>query len=81
MSEHIYGAIPDSARVAPQTRVHHLQQMKAEGRKWAMLTAYDYSTKVTGPVTVAANDPTDFARQMAAKARRDRLVQPVGSRA
>ena len=47
-SEHVYGAAPDSnpgpARVAPQTRVHHLQQMKAEGHKWAMLTAYDYST-------------------------------------
>lgn len=48
MSEHVYGAAPVSspgpARVAPQTRVHHLQQMKAEGRKWGMLTAYDYST-------------------------------------
>ena len=48
MSEHVYGASSDSkpepARVAPQTRVHHLQQLKAEGRKWAMLTAYDYST-------------------------------------
>jgi 3-methyl-2-oxobutanoate hydroxymethyltransferase len=27
-----------------KVRVHHLQKMKAEGRKWAMLTAYDYST-------------------------------------
>lgn len=27
-----------------QTRIHHLQQWKADGRKWAMLTAYDYST-------------------------------------
>jgi 3-methyl-2-oxobutanoate hydroxymethyltransferase len=48
MSEHVYGAAPVSspgpARIAPQTRVHHLQQMKAEGRKWGMLTAYDYST-------------------------------------
>ncbi|NDJ89598.1 3-methyl-2-oxobutanoate hydroxymethyltransferase [Mycolicibacter kumamotonensis] len=48
MSEHVYGAPsdskPETARIAPQTRVHHLQQMKAEGRKWAMLTAYDYST-------------------------------------
>ncbi|MEB3034528.1 3-methyl-2-oxobutanoate hydroxymethyltransferase [[Mycobacterium] nativiensis] len=48
MSEHVYGSSSDSnpgpARVAPQTRVHHLQQMKAEGRKWGMLTAYDYST-------------------------------------
>ena len=31
---------------APRTRIriHHLQQMKAEGHKWAMLTAYDYSS-------------------------------------
>ncbi|UBU98991.1 3-methyl-2-oxobutanoate hydroxymethyltransferase, partial [Mycobacterium avium subsp. hominissuis] len=30
----------------PRTRIrtHHLQKMKAEGHKWAMLTAYDYST-------------------------------------
>ncbi|HEY7053343.1 MAG TPA: 3-methyl-2-oxobutanoate hydroxymethyltransferase [Mycobacterium sp.] len=27
-----------------QTRIHHLQKMKSEGHKWAMLTAYDYST-------------------------------------
>jgi 3-methyl-2-oxobutanoate hydroxymethyltransferase len=42
MSEHaVYGAAN-----APRTkvRVHHLQKMKAEGHKWAMLTAYDYST-------------------------------------
>ncbi|MDD7815039.1 3-methyl-2-oxobutanoate hydroxymethyltransferase [Mycobacterium sp. CSUR Q5927] len=44
MSEHVYGASPEPVRIAPQTRVHHLQQMKAEGRKWGMLTAYDYST-------------------------------------
>lgn len=43
MSEHVYGASCDS-RMAPRIRVHHLQQMKNEGRKWAMLTAYDYST-------------------------------------
>ncbi|HWF68891.1 MAG TPA: 3-methyl-2-oxobutanoate hydroxymethyltransferase [Mycobacterium sp.] len=42
MSEHaVYGAAN-----TPRTkvRVHHLQKMKAEGHKWAMLTAYDYST-------------------------------------
>ncbi len=44
MSEHVYGASPDPVRIAPQTRVHHLQQMKAEGRKWGMLTVYDYSS-------------------------------------
>ena len=26
------------------TRVHHVAQWKSEGRKFAMLTAYDYST-------------------------------------
>src|ERR1700753_4458405 len=50
MSEHaVYGAHPSSpsdAAAPPRTkvRVHHLQKMKAEGHKWAMLTAYDYST-------------------------------------
>lgn len=48
MSEHVYGASPDrhlgQARSGAQTRVHHLQQWKADARKWAMLTAYDYST-------------------------------------
>jgi 3-methyl-2-oxobutanoate hydroxymethyltransferase len=48
MSEQtVYGAHPSlPAADAPRikTRIHHLQKMKAEGRKWAMLTAYDYST-------------------------------------
>ncbi|MGB9249206.1 MAG: 3-methyl-2-oxobutanoate hydroxymethyltransferase [Mycobacterium sp.] len=47
MSEQtVYGAHPSSAQAAPRTktRIHHLQKMKAEGHKWAMLTAYDYST-------------------------------------
>src|SRR5699024_1705128 len=35
------GAAPTPRR---QTRIQHLAQWKAEGRKWAMLTAYDYST-------------------------------------
>jgi 3-methyl-2-oxobutanoate hydroxymethyltransferase len=42
MSEQtVYGAAD-----APRTKIrtHHLQKMKAEGHKWAMLTAYDYST-------------------------------------
>ena len=46
MSEQtVYGA-HSSSQTAPRTktRVHHLQKMKAEGHKWAMLTAYDYST-------------------------------------
>jgi 3-methyl-2-oxobutanoate hydroxymethyltransferase len=47
MSEqNVYGAHSSSSHAAPRTktRVHHLQKMKAEGHKWAMLTAYDYST-------------------------------------
>jgi 3-methyl-2-oxobutanoate hydroxymethyltransferase len=46
MSEQtVYGS-DSSSQAAPRTktRVHHLQRMKAEGHKWAMLTAYDYST-------------------------------------
>lgn len=43
MSEQpVYGSGTPARRT--QTRIHHLQQMKAEGHKWAMLTAYDYST-------------------------------------
>ncbi len=46
MSEQtVYGA-PSSSQAVPRTktRIHHLQKMKAEGQKWSMLTAYDYST-------------------------------------
>jgi 3-methyl-2-oxobutanoate hydroxymethyltransferase len=46
MSEQtVYGA-HSSSQAAPRTktRIHHLQKMKSEGHKWAMLTAYDYST-------------------------------------
>nr|WP_030524006.1 3-methyl-2-oxobutanoate hydroxymethyltransferase [Nocardia rhamnosiphila] len=39
-----YGA-PAAAKPARRpTRVQHLQQMKATGERWAMLTAYDYSS-------------------------------------
>ena len=48
MSEQsVYGAAPSagtSATPRSKVRTHHLQKMKAEGHKWAMLTAYDYST-------------------------------------
>jgi 3-methyl-2-oxobutanoate hydroxymethyltransferase len=37
-----YGAAAAPART--RIRTHHLQRMKAEGHRWAMLTAYDYST-------------------------------------
>ncbi|PXX62161.1 ketopantoate hydroxymethyltransferase [Nocardia tenerifensis] len=40
-----YGAAPAQPQKAMRkTRVHHLQKMKAEGQRWAMLTAYDYSS-------------------------------------
>lgn len=50
MSEQsVYGAGNTPAEAessAPRTKVrtHHLQKWKAEGHKWSMLTAYDYST-------------------------------------
>ncbi|MBF6098257.1 3-methyl-2-oxobutanoate hydroxymethyltransferase [Nocardia cyriacigeorgica] len=39
-----YGAPAAEAKPRRKTRVHHLQQMKATGERWSMLTAYDYST-------------------------------------
>jgi 3-methyl-2-oxobutanoate hydroxymethyltransferase len=50
MSEQtVYGAADAvqngaSGTLRTKIRTHHLQKMKAEGHKWAMLTAYDYST-------------------------------------
>ena len=48
MSEQtVYGAATDSpAEPKPRIKVrtHHLLKWKSEGHKWAMLTAYDYST-------------------------------------
>ncbi len=48
MSEQtVYGAQGTDVPVEkPRTKVrtHHLQQWKSEGHKWAMLTAYDYSS-------------------------------------
>lgn len=43
--QNVYGT-DSCALSAPRTKVrtHHLQEMKAESHKWAMLTAYDYST-------------------------------------
>ena len=36
-----------NAQAAPRVRIPHLKQMKVEGRKWAMLTAYDmYSAAI-----------------------------------
>ena len=35
-------AAPDAPR--PKIRTHHLHRWKAEGHRWAMLTAYDFST-------------------------------------
>ncbi|ONM48679.1 3-methyl-2-oxobutanoate hydroxymethyltransferase [Nocardia donostiensis] len=40
-----YGAVSETTQPARRkTRVHHLQQMKATGERWSMLTAYDYSS-------------------------------------
>ncbi|MCP2290679.1 3-methyl-2-oxobutanoate hydroxymethyltransferase [Nocardia amikacinitolerans] len=40
-----YGAAQaETKKARRKTRVPHLQQMKADGERWAMLTAYDYSS-------------------------------------
>ena len=47
MSEQtLYGGPSTSAGTEPRTKIrtHHLQRMKTEGHRWAMLTAYDFST-------------------------------------
>jgi len=45
MSEHTaYGSAAAVGEPRTKIRTRHLQKMKAEGHKWAMLTAYDYST-------------------------------------
>ena len=36
-----YGSGPATARDGKRIRIHHLQQMKDRGEKWAMLTAYE----------------------------------------
>ncbi|GJF18200.1 3-methyl-2-oxobutanoate hydroxymethyltransferase [Mycolicibacterium cyprinidarum] len=44
MSEQtVYGAVAD-LKPRLKVRTQHLQKWKAEGHKWAMLTAYDFST-------------------------------------
>jgi len=46
MSEHAspYGQDTPLAQAVPRIRIPHLQQMKVQGQKWAMLTAYDMYT-------------------------------------
>jgi 3-methyl-2-oxobutanoate hydroxymethyltransferase len=45
MSEQtVYGAAETTTKPRIKVRTHHLHQWKSEGHKWAMLTAYDYST-------------------------------------
>ncbi|MFS9592201.1 3-methyl-2-oxobutanoate hydroxymethyltransferase [Enterobacter hormaechei] len=39
-----YGNNPVSMSTVSRVRIPHLQQMKASGKKWAMLTAYDMYT-------------------------------------
>lgn len=38
----------------------------------------DYSTQFNGPITVRAQDPEAMAQKLAARARRQRLAQPIG---
>lgn len=40
----VYGGGPSRPAKRTKIRTHHLQAMKAAGERWAMLTAYDYST-------------------------------------
>ena len=40
---------------------------------------YDNRTMFTGPIEVSANNPDEFAAKAAAKQRRQRLSQPLGS--
>lgn len=41
-----YGSAP-RAQQATRVRISHLKQMKVDGQKWAMLTAYDmYSAAI-----------------------------------
>ena len=45
MSEQsVYGAATHTAAPRIKIRTHHLAKWKQEGHKWAMLTAYDFST-------------------------------------
>jgi hypothetical protein len=41
---------------------------------------YDQKTMFSGPITVQTQNPSDMARQLAARARRNRLARPVGSK-
>lgn len=41
--QRLYGASSEPKKRI-KVRTHHLQQWKSEGHKWAMLTAYDFST-------------------------------------
>ncbi|MEH3157219.1 MAG: 3-methyl-2-oxobutanoate hydroxymethyltransferase [Gordonia paraffinivorans] len=40
----VYGSSSADAPRRRVTRIHHLAQMKADGERWSMLTAYDYSS-------------------------------------
>ncbi|MFF2110912.1 3-methyl-2-oxobutanoate hydroxymethyltransferase [Rhodococcus koreensis] len=42
--DRLYGSAPSHDIPKRKTRIHHLQAMKAEGERWSMLTAYDYSS-------------------------------------
>ncbi|AOW92901.1 3-methyl-2-oxobutanoate hydroxymethyltransferase [Rhodococcus sp. WMMA185] len=42
--DRLYGSAPAQDAPKRKTRIHHLQAMKATGERWAILTAYDYSS-------------------------------------
>ena len=42
-----YGNVSAATPARKQMRIHHLQEMKERGEKWAMLTAYDMYTAAT----------------------------------
>lgn len=44
-------------------------------------TTYDQSTRFTGPITVESSNPDEMAQKLAARQRRQALVQPVRGRA
>ena len=41
-------------------------------------TTQDYSTNITGAITVQAQNPDEMAQRLSARAKRARLAQPIG---
>lgn len=74
------------ARVMAETMARYLDSGTAQSTRvapYATPTAsyvYDQRVMITGPVSVAAQDPNQMGRKLAAKQRLDALRQPVGGR-